>query len=149
MAFYADVKFERGDIPGLLARVAAGLYDGVLDASEMVYQEAVSRCPVDTGALVSSIGVEIFRGIQAMKQGGPLAGSMFSVLAQIAPHTHYAAYVEYGTGQRGASSAGAGPGPYSPTWPGMAAQPYMRPALDNNRAEVEDVIREAVAAVLP
>jgi hypothetical protein len=48
----------------------------------------------------------------------------------------HAAYVEFGTGQRGAASAGAGNGPYSETWPGMPAQPYLRPALDTARPAI-------------
>lgn len=144
MGLSATATFRGGNLSGLLAKVAGGLYDGVSAAAQLVYEEAVSRCPVDTGELVSSIGVEVFRGIQNVQQGGPIAGSLFSVTAQVAPHTDYAAYVEYGTGVRGASSAGAGPGPYNPSWPGMVAQPYMRPALDNNREAAKDVIAAAV-----
>lgn len=39
----------------------------------------------------------------------------------------HAAYVEFGTGQRGAAS-GRYPGGYDGDWPGMSAQPYMYPA---------------------
>lgn len=47
----------------------------------------------------------------------------------------HAAYVEFGTGQRGAASAGAAPGEggYDPDWPGMCAQPYMYPAAQQMR----------------
>jgi len=48
----------------------------------------------------------------------------------------YAGYVEFGTGRRGAASPGAGPFPYRQSWPGMAAQPYCRPALDIGRSQV-------------
>ena len=144
MAAIATAKFTRGNTAGLLAKVAAGLYDGVLAAATLIEAEAISRCPVDTGALVSSIGIDITRGIQNVGSGAALSSSLFGVSARVAPHEPYAAYVEFGTGQRGAESAGAGPGPYSPTWRGMPAQPYMRPALDNNRAEAEDAIKSAV-----
>src|SRR5690348_3950743 len=122
MAARAQATFRGGNPAGLLAKVASGLYDGVVAAANLVYDEAVARCPVDTGALVSSIGIDVQRGIQSVQMGGPIQQSMFSVSAQIAPHVDYAAYVEFGTGVRGASSAGAGPGPYNPAWPGMAAQ---------------------------
>lgn len=148
MAIQAIAKFNRGNPAGLLAKVGQALYDGVLDAATIVEEEAISRCPVDTGALVSSISIDIQRGIQSAKAGGPLHSSLFSVSAQVAPHTDYAAYVEFGTGVRGAASAGAGPGPYNPSWPGMVAQPYMRPALDNNRGAAEDAIKSAVADAL-
>ena len=56
--------------------------------------------------------------------------------------------VELGTGVRGASSPGAGPGPYKLSWPGMAARPYLRPAWDQHRREVIGVTSENVAVVL-
>jgi len=147
MAAIASVKFTRGNTAGLLAKVASGLYDGVATAAKLVEDEAIARCPVDTGALVSSIGTEVTRGIQNVSNG-PLADSLFAVSARIAPHTDYAAYVEFGTGERGASSAGAGPGPYASNWKGQVAQPYMRPALDNNRDAAEEAIKSAVRDAL-
>jgi hypothetical protein len=51
--------------------------------------------------------------------------------------------VEFGTGRRGASSAGAGPYSYDPNWPGMVAQPYMRPALDTARPQILAAFAEA------
>jgi hypothetical protein len=46
----------------------------------------------------------------------------------------HAAYVEFGTGRRGAGSAPAGaPGGYDSHWPGMAAQPYLYPAAQMAR----------------
>ena len=44
----------------------------------------------------------------------------------------HAAYVEFGTGRRGAAS-GRAPGGYDPDWPGMCAQPYMYPAAQQIR----------------
>ena len=148
MAAIATASFRGGNTAGLLAKVATGLFEGVSTAAKLVEGEAISRCPVDTGALVSSITSEVTCGIQNAGNGSSLARSLFSVSAIVAPHTEYAAYVEYGTGQRGASSAGAGPGPYSATWKGMAAQPYMRPALDNNRTAAEEAIKSAVRDAL-
>ena len=50
-----------------------------------------------------------------------LVGSV--VRGTVEANAPYAAYVEYGTGQRGAASAGAGAGPYSPNWPAGYASP--------------------------
>lgn len=133
---------------GLLARVASGLFNGVSSGAKIIEDAAIQRCAVDTGALVSSIGTNITRGIQAATAGGPIRNSLFAVQAVIAPHVEYAAYVEFGTGQRGAASAGAGDGPYNPSWPGMVAQPYMRPALDENRDLVVETVRDAVKDAL-
>ena len=53
--------------------------------------------------------------------------SVTPVEAIIAPHTEYAEHVEFGTERQ-------------------AAQPYMRPALDEHEAEILDAIRATVAA---
>ena len=136
------------DVPGLLAKVATGLFAGVSDAAVIVETAAKQNCPVDTGALQESIDTKVFRGVQNAQGGGSLSSGLFSVTAEVAPHEPYAAYVEFGTGHRGASSPGAGAGPYSSSWPGMAAQPYMRPAADENRENCVDAIRSAVQEAL-
>jgi HK97 gp10 family phage protein len=48
-------------------------------------------------------------------------------MAEIAPHTDYAEHVEFGTSR-------------------MAAQPYMRPALDEHEREILQAIEDHVAA---
>ena len=133
---------------GILARVATGLYDGVTAGAALVEDSAIARCPVDSGDLVSSIDTKVTRGIQAAMAGGPISDSLFAVQAVVAPHEPYAAYVEFGTGQRGAASSGAGPGPYREDWPGMVAQPFQRPALDENRDAVVEAVRESVKSAL-
>jgi hypothetical protein len=50
----------------------------------------------------------------------------------------HAAYVEFGTGRRGADSPSQPKAPaagYDPDWPGMAAQPYLYPAAQMARTE--------------
>ena len=64
-------------------------------------RDAENNAPVDTGTLKRSITIEI-------EDDG--------LTAVIAPHTEYAAYVEYGTRY-------------------MTAQPYMRPAYEEVKAE--------------
>ena len=54
----------------------------------------------------------------------------------------HAAYVEFGTGRRGAGSSSKVS--YDPDWPGMAAQPYMQPAADMAAPTFKS---EAIAAV--
>lgn len=57
----------------------------------------------------------------------------------------YAAYVEYGTGERGAASHFEGKPEdiaYSPTWKGMSARPYLTPSVEEERIPFErDVAR--------
>jgi len=131
------------NVSGVLARVSTGLYEGINNASEVVKETAKGYCPVDTGLLQSSITANVTRGIQLAMAGGPISDSLFAVQGVIAPHTDYASYVEYGTGQRGS------PAPYAHTdKPGMRAQPYMRPALDEHREDVIDLVRYALKDAL-
>lgn len=102
-----------------MQRVVPALVGAVTEAAEAVAEEAQAIVPVDTGELRDSIGI------------GPVALIGNAVQGSVQATSPHAAYVEFGTGQRGAASAGAGAGPYSESWPGMPAQPYLRPALDS------------------
>jgi len=113
--------------PAVLAAVKA--------TCEELQQTAQEYCPVDTGDLRDSITVEI-------------NDSGTTITGKVGPHMPYADYVEFGTGQRGAESAGAGPGPYRADWPGMPAQPYMRPALDETRPKVLEIFKGNISEVL-
>ncbi len=136
------------NVSGILARVGTGLYDGITAGAQLIEASAKEKCPVDTGLLQASISSKVTRGIQVAMAGGPISSSLFAVQGVVAPHEDYAAMVEYGTGQRGSSSAGAGPGPYNPSWPGMVAQPFMRSSLDEHRQDVVDIVRQEVEDVL-
>lgn len=71
-----------------------------------------------------------------------------TVAAAVVFDSPHAVFVEFGTGQRGAASPGAGDGPYNPNWPGMAAIPFLRPAFDAHRDEAEGMAREFVGVAL-
>jgi HK97 gp10 family phage protein len=107
----------------------------VRQAGEMIQDAAKRLCPVATGRLRDSILVEVQQTEKTAR-------------AIIAPTMDYAGYVEFGTGIRGASSPGAGQGPYSPTWPGMPAQPYMRPAFDEQKEAIQDLFRANVSTAI-
>jgi HK97 gp10 family phage protein len=107
----------------------------VLASVRVIEQAAKAIVPVDTGALRESITSDV-------------DDSGRTIVGRVGPHTHYAAYVEFGTGIAGAASAGHGAGPYSPTWAGMPAQPYMRPALDEHRAGIAYLFRREIALAL-
>ncbi len=108
---------------------------GVQAFGQLVLQEAQSIVPVDTGELRDS-------GVVTIEETGK------TVRAVVAFTAGHAAYNEFGTGQRGAASAGAGPYPYSPTWHGMPARPYLRPALDIAREAGMDLFRGQVRAAM-
>jgi HK97 gp10 family phage protein len=104
------------------SKITPAVIEATSDIAQIVLLEAQALCPVDTGALRDSGRVDV-------QDSGAVA------VGTVTFEKYYAAYVEYGTGQRGAASPGAGPYPYSPTWPGMPAQPFLRPALDTVRSE--------------
>jgi HK97 gp10 family phage protein len=126
-----------------------GLEAGVSEGAFIFEQEAQTLAPRDTGALADSIHTEDLisegdRQVKAVRVG-----------------VDYGSFVEYGTGLRGA----AAPHPPLPTqgvpftgswvydyqnqgWIGQVAQPFMRPAFDGKRAEVESTIKKSVLAEL-
>lgn len=130
MNFNATSSFS-----GLNAKVAEATFRqanrlSVERSAEIVLEEAEAIVPVDTGDLRDSGHVEAVSDIQAA----------------VVFDSDHAVYVEYGTGQRGAASPGAGEGPYDPNWPGMVAQPYLRPALDTARPAIVELFRDNFAA---
>jgi len=132
MNFKAQSSFT-----GLNVAVAQAIFENaarlsVQQGAEAVLETAESIVPVDTGELRDSGHVEM------LETGAkPSAAVVFD--------SDHAAYVEYGTGIRGAASAGAGEGPYSSTWPGFAAEPYLRPSLDIERPHIVEIFRENTA----
>ena len=91
MSLSATARFTpRGDLGRFVsARVTPAVTASVEAAGALIEQSAKLYCPVDTGELQGSITTEII----------PTDSSVRSATA---PHTSYAAYVEFGTGQRGA-----------------------------------------------
>jgi HK97 gp10 family phage protein len=119
----------------IAAKIDDAVKAGVTDWANRVFETSQELVAVDTGELKESGAVEV---TQVGKQ----------VFASVTYGTDHAVYVEFGTGIRGAASPGAGDGPYSPTWPGMPAQPYLRPAFDQHRDEAVGVLAETIASVL-
>lgn len=105
---------------------------GVQVAARHTLDAAKGLVPVDTGALKASGYTEV-------------RDTPKTVVGVIGFSESYAAYVEYGTGRAGAASAGRGPYPYSMAWPGMVAQPYLRPAIDITRGDVGTIVARELA----
>ncbi len=127
--FRANATAKPGDTSRIIAKIVPRIIAAVDNAADHVLEVSKQLCPVDTGELVSS------GGRITVWQGNKVTGTVSYSAA-------HAAYVEFGTGQRGAASAGAGPYPYRHDWKGMVAQPYLRPALDESRAAIIDAFRE-------
>lgn len=107
--------------------------DKVLNkACILVENDAKKKCPVGTGELRNSITHEV-EGTEAI----------------VGTNTEYAPYVEFGTGIF--SSMGDGrqtPWSYQDveghwhTTIGQQPQPYLNPALDENRSKIVDLFKE-------
>jgi HK97 gp10 family phage protein len=120
--------------------VAVSITPAVIEATEssldLLAEKAKEYVAVDTGELRDSIHAE------------PVDTSGQTVTGRVTAGTDHDGYVEFGTGIRGAESDGAGAGPYDPAWPGMVAQPYMRPALDEARDAVIENFNSGISLAL-
>jgi len=96
-----------------------------------VQREARRLCPVDTGRLRSSIELELLEG---------------GLVGQVGTAVEYAPFVEYGTGDAGASSE-------HPELPegyqhgesaGQPAQPFLNPAFEQEKPEFEKRVKSIV-----
>jgi HK97 gp10 family phage protein len=108
-------------------------------AAKEVQAQAKWLSPVDTGELHNSIVTTTER-----------AGNVITGL--VTTNKEYAAYVEFGTGQRGSAYSGADKAPgitgYRADWPGMPAQPYLYPALKFKEKSInEKFVARCLAAI--
>ncbi len=136
MDIRATSDFRPGIISAALEQIIPLAIDAVQDATTQVEGSALQYVPRDTGELADSIGKEV------ALVGQTVQGTVYA----LAPH---APFVEFGTGLVGE----ANPHPPLPTegvpftgawvydfrqqgWIGMAAQPFLRPALDVNAQNI-------------
>lgn len=110
------------------------LISGVSKAAMLVQGSAKNKAPVDSGALRQSI-----RADKAKVQGE-------NVTATVSTNLEYAPYVEFGTGSRGQSTNTNTEVEvsYRSDWRGNKAQPFLWPALRENRNNSIKIIREEV-----
>ena len=129
MNIRASSTFKPGNLSAFEAALVPRIIAAVGKGTDVVANEARAICPVDTGELQASIGATV-------------AWVGQQVTGAVAATAKHAAYVEFGTGVKGSGSPGAGPYPYDPEWPGMPAQPYMRPALDHSHGAIVQAVRD-------
>lgn len=114
------------------------IYQAIGRACALVERSAKEKAPKDTGALRRSITSKVDNSF------GEMVGVVFTPL-------EYAPYVEFGTGLF-AEKGGRQDVPWSyqddeGNWhstSGQRPQPFMRPALDENREAILNIIKEAL-----
>jgi HK97 gp10 family phage protein len=104
---------------------------GVLKASRRVQRDAKLLCggfKNPTNRLKNSIQAAVTTNMANRQVEGIVSTDV-----------EYAAYVEYGTGRRGAASDVERPESiaYKADWAGMEAMPYLYPALKQNEDKIE------------
>ena len=142
MNIRASSSFVPGNIAAVLDRIAARNLAATTRATELVMNAAKERAPTRSGELQAGIEMVV-----------TLEGT--NVTGYVVSTSDHGGFVEYGTGIRG-----RGTYPYElPTegvpytgswvydykqqnWEGHEAQPYLRPALDENHAQILDCYRQ-------
>jgi HK97 gp10 family phage protein len=122
----------------MLAKAETG--QAVGKACALVEAVAKKKAPKDNGLLRRSITSEV------KKEGGDIVGVVYTPL-------EYAPYVEYGTGLF-AESGGRKDVPWhykddKGEWhstSGQHPQPFLRPALEENREQITRLIREGLSS---
>ena len=117
------------DVAARLKDIAIVLKDSV--SAEL---EAVAKEAMETAQGMAPVGSGESREKRLVDSFSYEANGLTAVMQVENPH---AAYVEFGTGRRGAASTGVAPVgvSYDPGWPGMAAQPYMYPTAQLMRGD--------------
>lgn len=137
MNFKASATFKPVDLVRLQQKLVPKIVAAVTEGCGAVVEEAQAMAPSESGELHDSIHTASVQLIGTSVSGTVVAD---------APH---AGFVEFGTGLAG---EGTYPGdlpeagvPFTGSWvydykgqnwPGHAAQPYMRPALDSARGAI-------------
>lgn len=123
------------------------LHSGLMKGGEAVQGEAKETCPTDTGRLKNSIEVtgekkrkyKYSDDIGSKKKfKGEITGGGQDAVA-IGTNVEYAAYVEFGTGQKGDQSVS-----HRQEWPGQPPRPFLSPALKKSEGQIRDAIVTAL-----
>ena len=98
---------------------------GMTKATNKCKRLAKENCPADTGILRDSIHSEVRSKAEQIE-------------GEVATNVEYAAYVEFGTGQRGmeTNTNTEVEVSYRADWAGQKAQPYMYPAFTQTKEEL-------------
>lgn len=107
--------------------------------------DARARAPVGDHKQTDNGGVRLRDTISERVENDGMIGTVVSSAS--GPRAHVL-YNEFGTGQRGAGSPAPpkwdGPLSYRADWPGMAARPFMFPAIEAQREEYPKRMRNSM-----
>lgn len=143
----SEIKFEL-DWSGILDAMDRGAHAGAVFAGDLLARKAKEIAPERTGALRASIR-------SGEPTGSFVDGSLEVIVGAAAP---YATFVEFGTGLYGPKKQrirranggafeipdGAGGFIYRYVLDGMEAQPYITPAVEQNRENIATQIAAAI-----
>lgn len=120
-------------VQGIGGNATDCMYRGIGKSMTVIEGDAKDLCPVDSGELRDSIHSD------TEKHGEEVKGTCGT-------NKEYAAYQEFGTGQRGSESPSPPKAPigdgYRVDWTGCAAQPYLYPSLMQNKDTVKELCAE-------
>lgn len=137
-------EFDISDLNDLLkdldkkgVDIKKAIKKGVTRTTKKCEGSAKRNAPVDSGILRNSISSTITEKSD-------------EVIGEVAPHTEYEVYPEFGTGQRGMASQIERPEGihYSANWKGQEAQPYMYPAYLEQRDKLAPNIKKELSKIL-
>lgn len=144
----ADIQIEIEGLNELRAKlnrmVNQDVYSQAMNkACRVVETAAKKNCPRDTGILKASIMHEV------VNEGSEIVGYVGS-------NQEYAPFVEFGTGKYAEKGNGRktpwayeDPDTGETIWTaGQEAEPYLRPALEDNAERVKSILQDAVSKEL-
>ena len=114
-----------------------GMKRAVQKACALVERAAVEKAPKDSGVLRRSIKSKVEGG------NNEIVGTVFTEL-------EYAPYIEFGTGLFAEESGRSTPWAYEDddgnwhTTKGMHPQPFMRPAIQENKKKIKQILEEGM-----
>lgn len=125
----------------------------IMKAGKLVEGDAKDLCTVDTGRLRNSIHTKLGGSSDAYtykdNNGNEFSGGLANLgqvhTAIVGTNVEYAAYVECGTGKRGEASPSPPKYPgarYREDWSGQEAQPFLWPALNQNKDNIQQLITD-------
>lgn len=113
------------------------LKQGIGKAVKQVQGDAKDLCPVREDGIGGRLRDSIQSSVEE-KRG--------MVMGKVSTNVEYAAYVEFGTGQRGKAADIEAKEKinlsYREDWAGMAPQPYLYPALKQNEEKIKRIVRD-------